>query len=573
MLLISVDTLRADRLSLYGHDVDTSPNLDRWSEQAVVFEQVVAPSPWTLPSHFSLFTGLDAIRHGLNHDVGTFRPELADPSGARIELLAERLRREGFFTAAFTGGAYMHPRYGLSQGFDSYAYWPDRSRSEQELATGVDRALRFIRTRGEQPFLFFLHTYDVHDPYRARQPFFSRLFPQLERTAGSIAVSSQKGSPENGFRRVSRLAHRRGPDSSFLGPEDRRMVESFYDSGVAHADHQLGRLLRATNISGDGRRTLVVLTSDHGEALLDPDPSGASVGHMELYDHTLLVPLVMAFPDGLGAGRRVPHQVRSVDIAPTILEWLGLDPQSGLDGVSLLGTIQGRPPRIPREAWSYSAAANRGISLRYDGRYKVMFDNNAWAPDTSTEARYRVFDLNRDPRESTPSPDDDIAIWAARFRERIETAAKGFRLKLVNRGAGRLSGSIRGPMVRPVATKSHDLDCSCLRWGEMGRAAFDLPPGESFSLIFEKAFGERLKVEGQLTSGEEVSSFERTFEIRRLLGPEALAFDGTYWHRRTEDLDSISVGIVVGWSGGILEHGASPAEQDAELREQLEALG
>lgn len=571
VLLISVDTLRADRLSVYGYDRPTSPRIDAWSRGAAVFEHAVAAAPWTLPSHVSMLTGINALRHGINHDVGRRRPDLDQPGAAPPRFLAEILQREGYATAAVTGGAYMHPRYGFSAGFDSYAYWPDRGRSERELATGVDRALDFMADQGERPFFFFLHTYDVHDPYPARQPYFSQLAPELGKVSGRIALESPANSPEQGFRQVNRFVLRQGPAKTPLDENDRDLIDAFYDSNVAHADFEIGRLLEGMRELGLDRRTVVILTSDHGEALLE----GGSAGHVELYDHTLLVPLILALPDGLGRGRRLGQQVRSVDLVPTLLDWLGLDLPPGLDGVSLVDLLAGRPTDIPADAWSYSAAANRGLSLRYNDQLKVMLDNNAWrssarAPSTG---RHQVFDLGRDPTESTPLHTAEADAWHQRAAEYFEQVAVGLRLRLQNSGTGRLNGSIRGPMVRPVGTKSHDLDCDCLQWVEMEHATFDLPPGKAFTLHFEKVFGRHLRLEGVLERGGESFAFDETFDVRNLGESHALAFDGSRWRFAAEPTDGLETGFVVRWNGGVQEHGASPAESDPELRKQLEALG
>lgn len=577
LLLISIDTLRVDRLSLYGHDRATSPHIDAWAKTAAVFEQAVVAAPWTLPSHVSMLTGIDALRHGINHDVGQRRPELDSPGAPSPVLLAELLRRAGFATAAHTGGAYLHPRYGFQQGFDSYASWPDRGRSLQELSTGVDRALEFMSRQSDRPFFFFLHTYDVHDPYAAREPFFSRLFPELGKVEGRIALESPPNTPETGFRQVNRFVHRKGNTKIELGKKDRPLIDGFYDSNVAHADNEIGRLLTGLRDLGLDRRTLVILTSDHGEALLD----GEAAGHVELFDHTLLVPLILAFPDRLGAGSRFEQQVRSVDIVPTVLDWLNLELPADLDGVSLVDLLAGGPAEIPAEAWSYSAAANRGLALRYQNQLKVIFDNNAWlppignqpgSPRPSLEARHRVYDLGRDRRENAPLTTDQARAWAARVAEHFERSAVGLRLRLVNRGPGHLVGEIKGPMVRPVGTKSHDLACDCLRWIEMDNAAFDLPAGESFTLHFEKVFGRRLRLKGQLAVGSEAFSFDDTFDVRRLPEAAALAFDGSAWSR-TSSPEGVDRGFIVGWNGGVREHRASPADEDPELRQQLEALG
>lgn len=162
VVVVSIDTLRADHLSFYGYDVQTSPNIDAWARRSgVTFETAVAQAPWTLPSHVSMFTGLDAIRHGVNYDR---------PMPTELPTLAERLQAAGYETLAVTGGVYLHPRYGLSQGFNAYAYWDAAQTSrEDELVRGMERSLTFIERNADRAFFLFLHTYDVHAPSGGRR--------------------------------------------------------------------------------------------------------------------------------------------------------------------------------------------------------------------------------------------------------------------------------------------------------------------------------------------------------------------------------------------------------------------
>ena len=350
MLLVSLDTVRADHLSLYGYEKTTSPNLDAWAQRsAVVFEETVAGAPWTLPSHMVIFSGLNAVRHGINHDVGRAHTD----SATRFEFLAEILRKQGYETAAVTGGAYMHPQYGFSRGFRSYRYWQNRGRDKRELVDGVDRALAFLEKERSQPFFFFLHTYAAHDPYEAYEPFFEEVAaPGLVSRRGEIALKSIRSDASKGFRQETHFEYRNRGIKQRLGESDRPLIEAFYDSGLARLDSELGRLFAGLEDLGLADTTLVVVTSDHGEALLEQ----GRVGHQELYDSNLLVPLVIAWPDGRGAGHRVSRQVRSVDILPTLLQSLEVRSPRGLDGVSMLPLVENSAEaRHPTEAWAYSA--------------------------------------------------------------------------------------------------------------------------------------------------------------------------------------------------------------------------
>jgi len=572
LLVISIDTLRADRMSLYGYPLETTPFIDAWArDNGVVFSTVVAPSPWTLPSHVSLFTGLDAMRHGINHDVGGIRAEAGAVRVTSLDMMAEKLAREGFETAAFTGGAYVHPQYGFAQGFDRFAYWPDRRKDALELEIGIDRTLEWMTERSGSPFFAFLHTYAVHDPYRVRQPYFDRVAPaDLERPKGRVALFSPKNDPATGFQQQNRFVFRpQGGESRDLDmtDEDRRMVGAMYDSGVAYADAQIGRLLHEMTRRGLSDRTIVVLTSDHGESLGER----GQAGHIFLTDDNLLVPLVIAVPGGLGVGRVVHDQVRLIDILPTLYDLLDLRPAPGLDGVSLVPLMSDGSSPVPPIAWSYSAAANRGLAMRVDGKLKYIINNTAWAPIAGEQ---QLFDLTGDPAEihdlasEDPRSEELRASTMSEFQQR----AIGLRLR-VQSGDGHLVGTIRGPAIRPVGTKAIHLMTAAVRSSGIGEASLDAPPGSSFALHFEKVFGWKLTVDGSVNRAADEIGFRHTFDVRDEGEVESLVLEGTRWNVVSRQLRDEEIGFSVCWHGGASLGGPSAANADSELAEQLRALG
>ena len=223
LVLISLDTLRADHLSLYGYQRPTSPNLDAWvrSRRSVTFRQVVPPSGWTLPSHFSLFTGLEAFRHPANY----YRMAV---EGSAYRFLAELLREAGYRTQAFTAGGFVHPIYGLAKGFDSFSFLASPELRLQELEMSLTKVGRWLDDAPEEPFLLFLHTYEIHTPNPARQPYFDRMSqlpadwtvdvannPTLPRWRISRRASSGDPQTTRGTRRA-RSGRARGPASRRL---------------------------------------------------------------------------------------------------------------------------------------------------------------------------------------------------------------------------------------------------------------------------------------------------------------------------------------------------------------------
>ncbi|MEM1177372.1 MAG: sulfatase [Acidobacteriota bacterium] len=555
IVLISVDTLRADRLSLYGYPRPTTPVLDRWAaERAAVFENTVAPAAWTVPSHLSMLTGLDAWRHGFNHDVGSLGRSLA----AKVEapLLAERLRDAGYTTAAETGGAYLAEAYGFNRGFDTYAAWPRPERFEVELTTLVDRAIEFVSRPHSTPYFFFLHTYDVHDPYRCTSDRWSEITDVPAPPKGTrIALLSQKPSPESGYQKQSEFQLRPLRSKVTLTPE---LINACYDAGVARMDAEVGRLLRALE-SAPGPTPLVILTSDHGEALGEY----GRIGHNRLDDANLMVPLIIADPAGRGAGMRVERQVRLLDLVPTVLELLGQPAADGLDGRSLVPLMEGESAEIPPVAWSYSATGNRGISMRHGNRLKAIFPNTVWAP---VRTPIEVFDLRQDPEEVHALENPELAgRLTASIHRSFTDHAVGLRLRLVNGGAEPFEGVIRSRSVSVQGVKSTDLACPCLEFETPDGARLRVQPGEDFTLHFERILGTHLNLE---TAG---GSFRLPVADLNGRGTYRIDEDGTP-HAVDGPLGRGVLGLELWWHG-IGPVAGEPIEYDPELRRQLESLG
>lgn len=316
VILISIDTLRADHLGAYGYRRDTSPFFDRLAARGVLFERAISQIPGTLPSHMSIFTGLYPVEHGVYPPDSTLSPA--------IETLPEAFHRAGYRTGGFTAGGYMNGRYGFDRGFDVF---DDTTPTATEDAAHVfGNGLAFVRGLPPgQRFFLFLHTYQVHDPYFPPPGYESRYWtgPVPETFAPTGANLSEVNL---GQRRIS--------------PEAVRYFEALYDSGIRAADDELRRLFDGLRALGRLKDTLVVITSDHGEEFME---HGRMV-HEQIYDECLHVPLLVLAP-GLQP-RRVPDLVESVDIAPTLYEAADLEPRTRPSGESLLpqmtGTGEGR---------------------------------------------------------------------------------------------------------------------------------------------------------------------------------------------------------------------------------------
>lgn len=558
IIFVSLDTLRADHLSLYGYPRATSPNLDRWAQRnAVVFRNAVAPSPWTLPSHVSMFTGLEAHRHGVNY-IGMSAPPA-------LTMLAESLRQAGYKTLAITGGGMMHPKSGLAQGFDLY-------RTRGELEEAIAGGLELLRANQRRPFFLFFHTYEVHEPYHPRQPYFDAFGgltdEYLVRIRQRPGLDDAKKLHQNHF-----VIYRPGStDEKPLPAELEGLPTDLYDSGIAYTDGQLELLFRELEQLDLESRAAVVLTSDHGEMLGEHDLAG----HAFLYDENLMVPLVMSFPDRRGAGRVLDEQVRSIDVMPTLLEIADVAPASNLDGSSLLPLVDrgAGPDDAPRAAWSYAASGTHGLSLRVSNRVKFILRNNVVPPLYAME---ELYDLRQDPREAV-----NLAATAPEA-ERLRTQAErvleertaGVRVRFSNAGSSPIEGTLHGEGITH-SIKAVDLPCRCIHWVDKDTARFQVPPATAFTVSIENLQSPMLQVDLLSTGDGRQPPFQDrfSFAIDALEEPARLAFDGSRWRQVEASAGGdFPTAIRIWWQGESGIHSPQPVEMDPELRKELQALG
>jgi arylsulfatase A-like enzyme len=312
LILVSVDTLRPDHLGCYGYDRPTSPNLDEFRKDAVLFSQAIAPASSTLPSHASMLTSLLPQHHGASWARKT---RMADAALS----IAEVLREEGFRTAAFTGGGQMDRAFRLDQGFDLYEQPPVMAFSET-----VDHAIEWLRQGDTGPFFLFLHSYETHHPYSPTPENLSLFEPSYEGPLPDVISVEYLRELNQGWLELANT--------------DLLHIVNAYDGEIRSMDEGFGKLLSLLEEADLYDSTLVVFTSDHGEEFGEHGKVGWH-SHT-LYDELLRVPLLIKLPHQNLAGATVDEQVRLIDIAPTALAALGLEiPESylGIDLVALIG--------------------------------------------------------------------------------------------------------------------------------------------------------------------------------------------------------------------------------------------
>lgn len=369
ILLISLDTTRADHLGCYGHPKSITPNINRLAAEGTLFTQCTSVAPSTLPSHASLLTGMYPFIHGARVNGNFALP-------AENHTIAETLKEAGFGTGAQTAAMVLNREYGLSQGFDVYtdprAVAVERPKPgggpvrERRAADVADRAIQFVRDHRGERFFLFLHLFDPHQPLDPPEPL-KKLFP----------------------------------NDPYLGE-------------IAYVDQQLGRIFRELETLKLDQRTLIVLTADHGESR---EEHGEENHGLFVYDSTLSIPLILRCPGWIPTGRRADAQVRLVDIAPTILDLTGVEVPGDLSGLSLTGLIRGetesgRPAYSETLASLYDYGYAPLRSLRQDGWKYIL------------GPKPELYHLASDPKE-TKNLIEAQPQRAAAMRAALETLISG----------------------------------------------------------------------------------------------------------------------------------------------------
>jgi len=323
-VLISIDTLRADHLGLYGYQRPTSPFLDSLATRAAVFEHAIVQLPGTLPSHMSIFTSLYPPEHGVYPPDGIL--------AADTPTLPEVLQRNGFRTAGFTEGGYMAGRFGFARGFDEFD--DDVPKRTTDIETTCARGLRFLTSLdAQQRFFLFLHTYVVHDPYRPPERYRAMFAP--------AAPPPQAFAPTGP--NFTRFNHGHG----MISAEARDYYRALYDAEIRYMDDVLKRFFDELARLGLDDETTVVVTSDHGEEFLE---HGKMV-HEQLYHEVLRVPLLIVHPDPATRGR-IDAVVQSIDIAPTLYAIADVPAPARMSGASLVPYLAGQREPLRRDAYA-----------------------------------------------------------------------------------------------------------------------------------------------------------------------------------------------------------------------------
>ena len=373
VLLVTIDTLRADHLGAYGYRRPTSPRIDALASRGALFERAYTYWPKTRGSFVMMMTGRRPSQNG----YGKTHPVLVDFNAT----LASVLRAAGYETAAVVDNPNVAAQHGYAKGFDRYREtWQEKALGDEvgRARAITEDGIAFLRAPHAKPFFLWLHYVDPHAPYAPPAPYDRRFVD-----GGEVQRSPQLAVVP-GF-------HGGIPKRWAIPGQDRlAWYVAQYDGEIAFADEQVGRVVDALDKSGAAPRTLVIVTSDHGESLGE---HGYFFDHGEdLFDPGLAIPLLVMAP-GAKAGVRSRALASTLDILPTVLDALKLSYPPDLAGRSLLADVAGRGG-ADGPAW-LSAQNERNLAAAFDQRYKIVA-----TPRDDGGARLALFDREKDPAEA-----------------------------------------------------------------------------------------------------------------------------------------------------------------------------
>lgn len=383
VVLYLIDTLRADKLGVYGNESGLTPELDAFAGEATVFEYAVAQAPWTKPSIASIFTGLYARLHG----IVTMTSALPDAAVA----LAEVLRDGGYATLAVVTNGLVDAGFGFDQGFDEFVrehgaapevpgitgFRADKPAIDSDVANAAALVVLdgLEDAQPGAPFFLYVHVLDPHAPYFPPEPFKGRFAAEIDRF--------DLGSMES-LRVMDEMAkHGEAPDA-----RTRAQLETLYDAEIAHNDYQFGLFLDALRSRGLYDEALVIVVSDHGESFWEHGTRGHG---KDLFEELLRVPLIMKAPHQ-STPLRVTTVAQHVDLMPTLLDYAGIPRPEGLNGISLRPALEGVADLETESPRIVVSNGGPGTAIR-EGRWKVVKRS---APGKPIE----LYDLENDPGET-----------------------------------------------------------------------------------------------------------------------------------------------------------------------------
>lgn len=389
VILISIDTLRADHLGSYGYERETSPNIDIFSRDAVLFTRCMVQGTSTLISHASLFTALIPSHHGASFTQKYGLPE-------DTQTIASIMKENGYATVSFNEGGQLSAKFGMDRGFDLYDSGPEKRKiTDLRFARIVDKGTSWLEQNPEKKFFMFLHSYGIHHPYMPTQEYLDLIEPGYKGPLGtSVSVD---------------LIYKVFRGELTLEDEEKENIVLAYDAEIRRMDEAFGVLMDFLKKKSLYDNTIIVLTADHGEEFDDHGKIGMHAH--TLFNELLNVPLIIKLPGSRSSGKVLDPLVASIDISPTLLDLAGLPGFQISDGLSLSGAIRGEEQAKGRFLISQRDHPDEYTDPRYwailSGKWKLYDD--------------RLYDLENDPGERT-----DVSGQHPELKESLATTALKF---------------------------------------------------------------------------------------------------------------------------------------------------
>ncbi len=456
VVLVSIDTLRADRLGAYGRSPSITPELDRLAAEGVVFSRTLASSPWTVPSVASMLTGLSSLRHGAGLPLSSGLTYRRSPLENRFTTLAEHFTAAGYRTRAAVSNPFLASEMGMAQGFQQYespfsaamgaifmrelplgrlvlSLFPVEGWADFRAEGITERALEWLSEPEPAPLFLWVHYIDPHSPYQAdpRSLDLSAMRDEVRNlpppVLGDGTVVGESFAATS-FVRSGVL---------WLSPQDRERIQEYYDLEVRYLDEQLGRLFTALRTREGRRPAVLAFTADHGEEFWDH-------GHFEhghdYYREVTEIPLIFWSPGSIPAGLRVDTPVGLVDVAPTLLEL------AALQAAPLEGLAEGRSLRT---LWTDDAQAAGEQPPRFSGNNlyglpAVLVEAGPWRYILRANGAEELYDVIQDPGERHNRAAEQVEI-AGLFRQMLEP-----RLALFLRNAAQPESGISEETLRAL---------------------------------------------------------------------------------------------------------------------------
>ncbi|MCH7828659.1 sulfatase [Patescibacteria group bacterium] len=410
VILISIDTLRADHLGMYGYSRDTSPNLDRFAEESILFEQAIAQAPYSLASHASLFLSQYSSVHGLISTLDTL--------DVSKYTLAEVLQQSGYKTAAFVAGNHLGESYGFAQGFGTHQI--DESNKYGSFQNTIPSATEWLKRNKGENFFLFVHGYDVHPPLHKPEPFDHIFDPNYD---GILRDHEQyyldyDVAPHDTLQRIKNVEGRptlvSEDQTTVLDQRDIDHIVAHYDGGILYTDSLLKQFFETLKEMGLYDTSIIILFSDHGESLGDSlarDMGNERLfGHGRLYEEDVHVPLLIRHPDF--RPQSISTQVQLIDIFPTIFDFIRIllpkEVEEQIQGKSLVPLIEGNADEN----------FNEYVFGRADGHQPVFIRTNQWKL-VSSSGDFVLYNLHDDPKE-TQDVINQYSDVAEKLKQKLE---------------------------------------------------------------------------------------------------------------------------------------------------------